>query len=51
MRKRSHLFKFYVLKVKCSAHLGPRMEISYPHKCGGILKISFHDFLGLSEMQ
>lgn len=38
MRKRSHLFKFYVLKVKCSAHLGPRMEISYPHKCGGILK-------------
>lgn len=38
MRKRLYLFKFYVLKVKCSAHLGPRMEISYPHKCGGILK-------------
>lgn len=38
VNRRQHFFKFYVLKVKCSAHLGPRMEVSHPHKSGGIVK-------------
>jgi len=44
MRKRLHLLKLYVLKVACSARLGPSMEISYPHKCGAILKNQLSGF-------
>lgn len=44
MRKRWHLCKLCGLKVKHSAHLGPRTEISYPHKCGGILKNQLSGF-------